>query len=82
MSYVFRYNAAAQQVVVGGNGLVFVYSIINGKDKMELRPIVFFNDHTSFVTSVISTRDGRLYTTGLDRLICVFVARTSCGVFT
>ncbi len=59
--------------MVGGNGYVFVYSISSTKDKMELKPIVFFNDHTSFVTSVTCTRDGRLYTSGLDRLLCVFV---------
>jgi hypothetical protein len=28
---------------------------------MELKPIVFFSDHSSFVTSVTCTSDGRLY---------------------
>ncbi len=68
--------------MVGGNGYVFVYSIVTGKDKMELRPIVFFNDHSSFVTSVVCTRDGRLYTSGLDRLICVWVHCALCSVQT
>ncbi len=66
---------------MGGNGYVFVYSIVSSKDRMELKPIVFFNDHTSFVTSVTCTRDGRLYTSGLDRLLCVFVASIRAVIF-
>ena len=41
---------------------------------MDLKPIVFFNDHTSFVTNLTCTSEGRLYTTGLDRRICVYNA--------
>lgn len=71
---ISSYNAATQHVVVGGNGYVFVYSISVGKDRTELKPIVFFNDHSSFVTNVTCTADGRLYTTGLDRLVCMCAA--------
>jgi hypothetical protein len=48
---------------------------------MELKPIVFFNDHSSFVTSVTCTRDGRLYTAGLDRLLCVCGHTCCCSAF-
>ncbi|EKX44152.1 hypothetical protein GUITHDRAFT_109937 [Guillardia theta CCMP2712] len=70
--YCAGYSSRHDIVVLGGMKKMFVLQLLHQRDEWELNTQSVFEEHDEFISEIICTPSGRIFSCGYDGVVCAF----------
>eukprot|EP00960_Hanusia_phi_P048323 758877-Hanusia_phi.AAC.1 len=70
--YSAGYSSRHDIVVLGGMKKMFVLQLVHQRDEWELNTQSVFEEHDEFISEIVCTSSGRIFSCGYDGIVCAF----------